>query len=148
FFRGRAGTDPGAGSGMLIGVGDGAIGAGFSIQPPESSHELSELRNIAIVCSCRESGGCRRALLYFASLTRFCKVSTHRMRALCLTAPGGLNALRVVDLPPPAAPGPGEVRVGIRAAALNHLDLSIANGLPGLPTLTYPHTVGTDGAGT
>jgi NADPH:quinone reductase-like Zn-dependent oxidoreductase len=38
------------------------------------------------------------------------------------------------------------VRVAIRAAALNHLDLFVAAGLPGA-ALTFPHIVGADGAG-
>jgi NADPH:quinone reductase-like Zn-dependent oxidoreductase len=42
-------------------------------------------------------------------------------------------------------PGPGEVRVRLRASALNHLDLWVAHGLPRPPCL--PHVSGADGAG-
>src|SRR6185503_14950637 len=38
------------------------------------------------------------------------------------------------------------VRVAIRAAALNHLDLFVAEGMPGTG-LKFPHVVGSDGAG-
>jgi NADPH:quinone reductase-like Zn-dependent oxidoreductase len=38
------------------------------------------------------------------------------------------------------------VRVAIRAAALNHLDLFVADGLPG-SVRSFPHIVGADGAG-
>jgi len=38
------------------------------------------------------------------------------------------------------------VRVAIRAAALNHLDLFVADGLPGVE-YRFPHIVGADGAG-
>jgi len=38
------------------------------------------------------------------------------------------------------------VRVAIRAAALNHLDLFVVQGLPGSPH-SFPHIVGADGAG-
>jgi NADPH:quinone reductase-like Zn-dependent oxidoreductase len=69
------------------------------------------------------------------------------MRALCLTAVGGPDALAVLDLPPPALQRPGDVRIGIRAAALNHLDLWLANGAPGVSPPSLPHVVGTDGAG-
>jgi len=40
----------------------------------------------------------------------------------------------------------GEVRVRIRAAALNHLDLFVADGLPGTAE-RFPFVVGADGAG-
>ena len=69
------------------------------------------------------------------------------MRALYLTAPGGTDHLAVVDVAPPVLRAPTDVRVGVRAAALNHLDLWLADGAPGVPVPTYPHIVGTDGAG-
>ena len=69
------------------------------------------------------------------------------MRALCLTAPGGPGHLAVVDLAPPVLRAPTDVRIGVRAAALNHLDLFLANGAPGIPVPAFPHIVGTDGAG-
>ena len=47
------------------------------------------------------------------------------------------------DAPPPGA---GEVRIALRAAALNHLDLFVVEGLPGLPP-QFPHILGSDGAG-
>jgi NADPH:quinone reductase-like Zn-dependent oxidoreductase len=69
------------------------------------------------------------------------------MRALCLTAPGGTDHLDVVDVAPPLLRAATEVRVGVRAAALNHLDIWLAQGAPGVPVPAYPHIVGTDGAG-
>ncbi len=41
---------------------------------------------------------------------------------------------------------PGHVRVRLRAAALNHLDLFVVEGLPGV-TITPPWIMGADGAG-
>lgn len=41
-------------------------------------------------------------------------------------------------------PGPGEVRIRLKAAALNHLDLFARDGLPGVP---LPNIPGADGAG-
>ena len=70
------------------------------------------------------------------------------MRALCLTATGSTPHLDVIDVAPPVLRGPTEVRIGIRAAALNHLDLWVANGAPGLKVPPLPHIVGSDGAGT
>ncbi len=68
------------------------------------------------------------------------------MRAAVLQAHGGPEVLAYVsDLPRPA-PGPGEVRLCMRAAALNRLDLWVRAGWPGLK-LTMPHVIAADGAG-
>jgi NADPH:quinone reductase-like Zn-dependent oxidoreductase len=67
------------------------------------------------------------------------------MKACFFREHGGLDKIRHGDLPDPV-PGPGEVRVRIRAGALNHLDLFVRNGIPGL-TLAMPHVMGADGAG-
>ncbi|MES2305399.1 MAG: zinc-binding dehydrogenase [Gemmatimonadota bacterium] len=69
------------------------------------------------------------------------------MRALCLTATGGPENLALLELPSPPLRHAGEVRIGIRAVALNHLDLWVARGLPGIPVPDFPHVVGCDGAG-
>lgn len=69
------------------------------------------------------------------------------MRALCLTATGGTDHLVLCDMPVPALTDPGEVRVAIKAVALNHLDLWVAEGLPAVPIKSFPHIVGADGAG-
>src|SRR6266513_5032534 len=68
------------------------------------------------------------------------------MRAAVLTATGGIEHLHISDVPDAPAPKAGEVRVAIRAAALNHLDLFVAQGLPGAGR-EFPHIVGADGAG-
>lgn len=68
------------------------------------------------------------------------------MRACVLTATGGLDKLHIADVPDAPQPGPGEVRVALRAAALNHLDLFVAEGLPGTAD-RLPWIVGADGAG-
>ena len=67
------------------------------------------------------------------------------MRAVYLESHGGPDAIRIGELPDPE-PGPGEVRVRIVAAALNHLDLWVLEGIPGIP-LAFPHVPGADGAG-
>ena len=68
------------------------------------------------------------------------------MRACVLTATGGLDKLRITDVPDAPPPGPGEVRIALRAAALNHLDLFVAAGLPGTAE-RFPWIVGADAAG-
>lgn len=68
------------------------------------------------------------------------------MRACVLQAKGGLDQLALAEVESAPEPGPGEVRVSLRAAALNHLDLHVIAGLPGIP---YPprKILGADGAG-
>lgn len=66
------------------------------------------------------------------------------VRALCLTATGGPDHLKLLDLPAPPLPGPGQVLVSIRAVGLNHLDLWVADGLPAVPIAEFPFIVGTD----
>lgn len=57
----------------------------------------------------------------------------------------GLDHVGVVDLPDPQ-PGPHEVVVGVRAAALNHLDLWTLDGALNVEH-SFPHVLGADGAG-
>jgi NADPH:quinone reductase-like Zn-dependent oxidoreductase len=68
------------------------------------------------------------------------------VRALALDAVGGLDRLAVRELPRPEIEADGDVRVRVHAAALNRLDLFVVDGLPGV-TYTFPHIVGSDGAG-
>lgn len=69
------------------------------------------------------------------------------MRALTISATGGLDKLEYrTDLPIPK-PGSGEVRVRVTAAALNHLDLFVLEGLPGVE-VTAPWVMGSDATGT
>ena len=69
------------------------------------------------------------------------------MRALTISAHGGLEQLEVRDdVPPPEIRTPTGVRVRVRAAALNHLDLFVLGGLPGM-TLVPPWIVGSDVCG-
>ncbi len=68
------------------------------------------------------------------------------MRALVLRGHGDLSQLELADVPRPQVRTDHDVLIGLRAAALNHLDLWTVRGLPGL-SLTFPHVVGADGAG-
>jgi NADPH:quinone reductase-like Zn-dependent oxidoreductase len=68
------------------------------------------------------------------------------MKALTLVGTGGIEHLRVQELPHPAIQSPTDVLVQVHAAALNRLDLFVAEGLPG-SKLAFPHIVGSDGAG-
>jgi NADPH:quinone reductase-like Zn-dependent oxidoreductase len=60
-------------------------------------------------------------------------------------APVAANIQIVNEWPDPVA-GPGEVVVRTQAAALNHLDLWVGQGMPGIE-LKYPRISGSDGAG-
>jgi NADPH:quinone reductase-like Zn-dependent oxidoreductase len=66
------------------------------------------------------------------------------MRAAIFHEPGGPEVVRIEDVPRPV-PGPTEVLLQVRAAALNHLDLWVRRGLP-IET-TMPHIGGSDVAG-
>src|SRR5438876_11694697 len=66
------------------------------------------------------------------------------MKAVRFHQHGGPEVLRYEEVPTPA-PGPGEVLIGLRAAALNHLDLFVRNGQT--PGVALPHIGGADGAG-
>ena len=66
------------------------------------------------------------------------------MKAVKLAAPGGLDRLRVVDLPDPGKPGRGEIRVRLRASSLNYHDLGVVLGRAGAADGRIPMS---DGAG-
>lgn len=67
------------------------------------------------------------------------------MKAAFFREHGPLEKIECGDLPDPV-PGHGQVRIRVRAAALNRLDIFVRNGIPGLsPAL--PHVMGSDGAG-
>jgi NADPH:quinone reductase-like Zn-dependent oxidoreductase len=67
------------------------------------------------------------------------------MKAVAFSEHGGPEVLRYVDVPKPAA-GPDDVLVRVRACALNHLDIWIRRGLPGI-SVPLPHILGSDIAG-
>ena len=66
------------------------------------------------------------------------------MKALVLREIGGPEKLTIEDLPMPE-PGPGEVRVKLRCAALNRRDMWITVGA--YPRIRFPSIAGSDGAG-
>ena len=66
------------------------------------------------------------------------------MKAVRFHQHGGPEVLQYEEVPTPA-PGPGQVLVGLRAAALNHLDLFVRTGQT--PGVALPHIGGADGAG-
>ncbi|MEU2334777.1 NADP-dependent oxidoreductase [Streptomyces sp. NPDC013172] len=67
------------------------------------------------------------------------------MKAVGFTEFGGPEVLRVLELPTPE-PGPGEVRIQVRAAAVNAVD-ALQRGGPGSPDAEPPFVPGMDAAG-
>lgn len=67
------------------------------------------------------------------------------MKAVAFTQHGGPEVLQLHELECPR-PGPGEVLVRLHYAALNHLDIWVRRGWPGI-RLELPHIPGADGAG-
>ena len=69
------------------------------------------------------------------------------MRALTISRHGGLEVLEYRDdLPTPEIARASDVRVRVEAAALNHLDLFMLGGLPGI-AITPPWIVAADAVG-
>jgi len=68
-----------------------------------------------------------------------------RMKAVVFDKHGGPEVLRYTDAPEPELRS-GEVLVRVHACALNHLDLWVRGGLPGVP-IALPHIPGSDIAG-
>jgi len=67
------------------------------------------------------------------------------MKALFFQEHGELNVIQYGDVLDPA-PGPGQVLVKVRACGVNHLDIWVRQGWPGL-RLKMPHWCGADIAG-
>ncbi|NOZ23547.1 MAG: zinc-binding dehydrogenase [Planctomycetes bacterium] len=67
------------------------------------------------------------------------------MKAAVIHENGDLDCVRVEDIPDPT-PEQGEVVLKVRAAALNHLDIWVRKGRPGV-TLQMPHVLGSDASG-
>ena len=68
------------------------------------------------------------------------------MKALVLNAYGGIEHLAVNEIPNPRLTEPDQVLLRMQRAALNHLDLWVLKGLPGVEH-TFPHVMVGDGAG-
>jgi len=66
------------------------------------------------------------------------------MKAAVFSEFGGPEVVRIDEVEKPE-PGPHEVRIQVRAAAMNHLDLWVRRGLP--IQITMPHIGGSDIAG-
>jgi NADPH:quinone reductase-like Zn-dependent oxidoreductase len=67
------------------------------------------------------------------------------VKAIVMKQHGDPSVLQYIDYPEPTI-GANEVLVRVRACALNHLDLWVRRGLPGV-AIPLPHTPGSDVAG-
>src|SRR5687768_8442148 len=67
------------------------------------------------------------------------------MRAMIFEAHGDLDQLHLKEMHDPEV-GPTDVRVRVKAVALNHLDIWVRKGWAGL-RLEMPHILGSDVAG-
>src|SRR3954467_682647 len=67
------------------------------------------------------------------------------MKAVVFRKHGDASVLGGADVPEPKL-GARDVLVAVKAVALNHLDIWVRKGLPGLK-LELPHTLGSDIAG-
>ena len=67
------------------------------------------------------------------------------MKAYEIQGDGGIDALALVDRPSPR-PGPGQIKVSVRANALNYRDLNSVR-YPGRMGIVFPRVPNSDGAG-
>lgn len=67
------------------------------------------------------------------------------MKAIVFRRYGGPEVLEYAEIPDPV-PGPGEVLVRVHACGINHLDLWLRRGLPGVMPV-MPHVLGNDVVG-
>jgi NADPH:quinone reductase-like Zn-dependent oxidoreductase len=67
------------------------------------------------------------------------------MKAVIFKEHGGPEVLTLTDVPDPAI-NANEVLIEVRACALNHLDVWVRNGMPGIK-IPLPHILGNDVAG-
>ncbi len=67
------------------------------------------------------------------------------MKAIYFNRQGDAGVLEYGELPDPV-PAPGEVLIDVAAASLNHLDIFVRRGIPGLH-IEYPHVPGSDASG-
>ncbi len=66
------------------------------------------------------------------------------MKSAFINKHGGPEVIEIGELPMPE-PGPGEVIIKVRASSINHLDIWVRKGLPGIK---FPHVLGADASGT
>lgn len=69
---------------------------------------------------------------------------SHQMKAAVIDKHGGLGCVRIENVAEPTA-NENEVILDVRSAALNHLDIWVRKGRPGLK-VEMPHILGSDGA--
>src|SRR5262247_4186492 len=67
------------------------------------------------------------------------------MKAVVFNQHGGPEVLQYVDVPDPR-PGPGEVLIEVKATSINHIDIFLRRGMPGVK-VPLPKIVGSDAAG-
>jgi len=67
------------------------------------------------------------------------------MKAVVFSQHGGPDVLQYRDVPDPK-PGPGEVLIEVKATSINHIDIFLRRGMPGVK-VPLPKIVGSDAAG-
>src|SRR5439155_24655601 len=77
---------------------------------------------------------------------RYSSTNEDPMRAVAFDRCGGPEVLELRELPDPRC-GPAEAVLEVKACALNHLDLWVRSGLPGVG-IEMPHILGCDVVGT
>ncbi|MBI45807.1 MAG: alcohol dehydrogenase [Candidatus Marinimicrobia bacterium] len=68
------------------------------------------------------------------------------MKAIVIKEHGCIDALQVISKPEPICP-PNKIKINIKACSINHLDIWVRNGIPGL-NIPLPLIMGSDASGT
>lgn len=93
----------------------------------------------------RKRGSGRRVRLVYTTVSTPASHGVVTLKAIAFHQHGGPEVLEMMDLPLPQ-PRAHEVRVKVKAVALNHLDLFVRKGWPSLK-LAMPHVLGSDISG-
>jgi len=115
--------------------------AGVNCAAPRACHGIARYRDGGATRLLPRETGC-----YFRGSFEFgASDAEATMKAIVYSEHGGPEVLRYTEVADPQI-GPNEVLVRVRACALNHLDLWLRKGIPGMP-IPLPHIPGSDIAG-
>ena len=67
------------------------------------------------------------------------------MKAIIIDNHGSIDVLKIKDIDEPVC-HPDQIKVNIKASSINHLDIWVRNGIPGM-NIPLPMILGSDGAG-
>ena len=67
------------------------------------------------------------------------------MKAIVIESHGGPDVIKIKDIEEPSC-APDKVKVNVKASSINHLDIWVRKGIPGLH-IDFPRILGSDASG-